>query len=285
MEESDSSGKIAAVRAGSHYGNDRDIQVIRSIAMTYLPAPYGLAPATTHSTSLALFPCDVTISGAILSTSLYTLNIPGTFPCDVINGRRGQHRAGGRGGSRDNGSRVRVQAIPKFKVVAVAQINRPAGISPGVPGAFLIPFTAMLIFAGLPLMFMELSFGQYASLGPVAIYEKFCPLLSGLGYGMVAVSAIVMLYYNLIIAWTIFYMFASLCSVLPWQACEDEWSTQACCYGRRVKTSGALRVSDRGLYSVLLWQVCEDEWSTQGTVRDHGMLVNSHNFKEIVEIL
>jgi SNF family Na+-dependent transporter len=73
-------------------------------------------------------------------------------------------------------------------------------------------------------MFMELSFGQYANLGPVAIYKKFCPLFRGLGYGMVIVSAIVMLYYNLIIAWTLFYMFASFNSVLPWQKCE-EWST------------------------------------------------------------
>ncbi|KAJ9583871.1 hypothetical protein L9F63_021785, partial [Diploptera punctata] len=91
-------------------------------------------------------------------------------------------------------------------------------------GAFLIPFTIMLVIAGLPLMFMELSFGQYANLGPVAIYKKFCPLFRGLGYGMVIVSAIVMLYYNLIIAWTIFYMFASFSSVLPWEKCE-EWST------------------------------------------------------------
>lgn len=84
----------------------------------------------------------------------------------------------------------------------------------------------MLIIAGLPLMFMELSFGQYAALGPVAIYQRFCPLLKGLGYGMIIVSAIVMLYYNVIIAWTIFYMFASLQFQLPWQNCEPEWSTK-----------------------------------------------------------
>ncbi|TDG43311.1 hypothetical protein AWZ03_010283 [Drosophila navojoa] len=95
-------------------------------------------------------------------------------------------------------------------------------------GAFLIPFTIMLIIAGLPLMFMELSFGQYAALGPVAIYRRFCPLFRGLGTGMVIVSAIVMLYYNLIIAWTIFYMFASFRTQLPWQNCEPEWSTQHC---------------------------------------------------------
>ncbi|KAI9582986.1 sodium- and chloride-dependent glycine transporter 1 [Glossina fuscipes] len=95
-------------------------------------------------------------------------------------------------------------------------------------GAFLIPFTIMLIIAGLPLMFMELSFGQYAALGPVAIYRRFCPLFRGLGTGMVIVSAIVMLYYNLIIAWTIFYMFASFRTELPWQNCEPEWSTENC---------------------------------------------------------
>ncbi|KAG8226031.1 hypothetical protein J437_LFUL004152 [Ladona fulva] len=86
----------------------------------------------------------------------------------------------------------------------------------------------MLVIAGLPLMFMELSFGQYANLGPAAIYAKFCPLFHGLGYGMVIVSTVVMLYYNLIIAWTIFYMFASLNKQLPWENCEPEWSTLDC---------------------------------------------------------
>ncbi|XP_077296604.1 glycine transporter [Arctopsyche grandis] len=95
-------------------------------------------------------------------------------------------------------------------------------------GAFLIPFSIMLVIAGLPLMFMELSFGQYAALGPVAVYNKFCPLFRGLGYGMVIVSTIVMLYYNLIIAWTIFYMVASVTTQLPWQNCEQSWSTKYC---------------------------------------------------------
>lgn len=99
-------------------------------------------------------------------------------------------------------------------------------------GAFLIPFTVMLIIAGLPLMFMELSFGQYAALGPVAVYNKFCPLFRGLGYGMVIVSSVVMLYYNLIIAWTIYYMavsVSSLFSQLPWQNCDADWSTPCKC--------------------------------------------------------
>ncbi|XP_011346453.2 sodium- and chloride-dependent glycine transporter 1 [Ooceraea biroi] len=97
-------------------------------------------------------------------------------------------------------------------------------------GAFLIPFTVMLVIAGLPLMFMELSLGQYASLGPVAVYKQFCPLLRGLGYGMVLVSSVVILYYNLIIAWTLYYIFASVVGgwELPWSKCEKEWSTEDC---------------------------------------------------------
>ncbi|XP_057326687.1 sodium- and chloride-dependent glycine transporter 1-like [Microplitis mediator] len=97
-------------------------------------------------------------------------------------------------------------------------------------GAFLLPFTVMLIIAGLPLMFMELSLGQYASLGPVAAYKRFSPLLRGLGYGMVLVSSIVMLYYNLIIAWTLYYIFASVIggSKVPWSDCAPEWSTEDC---------------------------------------------------------
>jgi hypothetical protein len=121
-------------------------------------------------------------------------------------------------------------------------------------------------------MFMELSFGQYASLGPVAIYKKFCPLFRGLGYGMVIVSAIVMLYYNLIIAWTLFYMFASFNSVLPWQKCE-EWSTireyipvtDIHVHGTQPRVPmlplWTLFYMFASFNSVLPWQKCE-EWST-----------------------
>ncbi|CAG2181899.1 unnamed protein product, partial [Oppiella nova] len=45
---------------------------------------------------------------------------------------------------------------------------------------------------------------------------------------MVIVSAIVMLYYNMIIAWTIFYMFVSFNKQLPWERCDPEWRTPLC---------------------------------------------------------
>ena len=48
-----------------------------------------------------------------------------------------------------------------------------------ISGAFVLPFVLMLFLLGLPLMFMELSFGQFAGLGPAVVFERFCPLFHG----------------------------------------------------------------------------------------------------------
>uniref|UniRef100_A0A671SBD5 Transporter n=1 Tax=Sinocyclocheilus anshuiensis TaxID=1608454 RepID=A0A671SBD5_9TELE len=45
-------------------------------------------------------------------------------------------------------------------------------------GAFLIPYTIMLAVAGLPLFFMESSFGQFCSQGPINVW-KSVPILQG----------------------------------------------------------------------------------------------------------
>lgn len=45
-------------------------------------------------------------------------------------------------------------------------------------GAFLIPYFGTLALVGLPLFYMELAFGQFASLGPIAIWS-LNPLFKG----------------------------------------------------------------------------------------------------------
>ncbi|XP_012946005.1 sodium- and chloride-dependent glycine transporter 1 [Aplysia californica] len=95
-------------------------------------------------------------------------------------------------------------------------------------GAFLFPFILMFILLGFPLMFFELGFGQFAALGPAAIFDRICPILNGIGYGMVAVSAMVAFYYTVIIAWAFLYMFKSFTSELPWERCHPDWSTESC---------------------------------------------------------
>ncbi len=88
-------------------------------------------------------------------------------------------------------------------------------------GSFLIPYTIMLIFAGLPLFFMELALGQYSGAGPTRLFGRMAPAIKGLGFAMLAVTFYVCIYYNMIIAWTIFYVFAGFTSELPWDHCAE----------------------------------------------------------------
>ena len=52
--------------------------------------------------------------------------------------------------------------------------------------------------------------------------------ITGIGYGMVLISGIVCIYYNIIITWTIFYLIHSFFPVLPWSTCNNWWNTDKC---------------------------------------------------------
>ena len=103
-------------------------------------------------------------------------------------------------------------------------------------GAFLIPYVIFLTLCGLPLFFLELSFGQFASLSPITIW-RICPLFKGAGIGMAIVSGMVCLYYNVIIAWTIYFLYMSVRAVLPWTTCGNDWNTENCYLEDDNKTS------------------------------------------------
>ncbi|KAI4826539.1 hypothetical protein KUCAC02_029985 [Chaenocephalus aceratus] len=85
-------------------------------------------------------------------------------------------------------------------------------------GAFLIPYFVMLVVTGIPLFFLESAFGQFCSQGPINIWRSV-PILQGVGVGMVMVTLIVSIYYNVIIAYSLYYMFASFQFPLPWSSC------------------------------------------------------------------
>ncbi|XP_041475568.1 sodium- and chloride-dependent glycine transporter 1-like [Lytechinus variegatus] len=94
-------------------------------------------------------------------------------------------------------------------------------------GAFLIPYLIFLAIAGAPLFIMEFSIGQFSSLGCIGCWNVV-PLLRGMGIGMVLLSTLVAIYYNVIVAWTIYFMGASCQSTLPWSTCNNSWNTENC---------------------------------------------------------
>nr|CAH8873460.1 unnamed protein product [Trichobilharzia regenti] len=94
-------------------------------------------------------------------------------------------------------------------------------------GAFLIPYTFMLAFLGLPLFFLELAFGQFASLGPISVWSV-SPLFKGIGYSMVFLSWLLNVYYQIIIVHCFYYFCVSFTSTLPWKFCNPSWSSPLC---------------------------------------------------------
>lgn len=63
----------------------------------------------------------------------------------------------------------------------------------------------------------------------------------GAGAAMLLIVGLVAIYYNMIIAYVLFYLFASLTSNLPWEHCGNWWNTDLCLEHRGSKDgNGAL---------------------------------------------
>ena len=70
--------------------------------------------------------------------------------------------------------------------------------------------------------YMETAIGQFARVSPLQLWEC-APIAKGVGFGMVVVSLIVSIYYNVIMSYAIIYVGASFVgttSDLPWTSCS-----------------------------------------------------------------
>lgn len=92
---------------------------------------------------------------------------------------------------------------------------------------FLIPYLFFLTFCGVPMFFLECAFGQFASLSPITIW-RISPFFKGVGVGMVTVTLLVCAYYNVINAWSLYFLINGLRPTLPWSTCDNSWNTPRC---------------------------------------------------------
>ena len=89
-------------------------------------------------------------------------------------------------------------------------------------GSFFIAYFIILVLIGKPMYYMELALGQFAQQGPVGVW-KLCPLGTGIGFAQITVSLIVAIYYNVIMGYCLYYIFACFQGEVPWSLCSSDW--------------------------------------------------------------
>ena len=116
----------------------------------------------------------------------------------------------------------------------------------------------MFILVGVPMVFLETSLGQFSSRGPVKIWS-FCPVFRGTGLAQVLLMFYVGIYYNVIISYAIFFLFASFDSNLPWNDCTNWWNTQNCRSGS-AQRSGYNHTVQKKVVSFNMVKIWPPKW-------------------------
>jgi SNF family Na+-dependent transporter len=73
---------------------------------------------------------------------------------------------------------------------------------------------------------------------------QVCPLLKGAGVGTVVMSFLLATYYNVIMAWALFYLFSSFSATLPWESCDNDWNSPDCRPIIQTNSSGRILPAD-----------------------------------------
>ncbi|GLH14578.1 Sodium- and chloride-dependent GABA transporter ine [Gryllus bimaculatus] len=95
-------------------------------------------------------------------------------------------------------------------------------------GVFLVPYLLILVVCGVPLLYMELAVGQFTRRGPIGALGQLCPIFKGAGLASVVISFLMSTYYNVIIAYALYYFFSAFKSDVPWASCGHSWNTPQC---------------------------------------------------------
>ena len=75
-------------------------------------------------------------------------------------------------------------------------------------GAFLIPYLIFLIVGGIPIFLLEVGMGQFMSRGGIEAWN-IVPCFKGIGWASLVIVFWLNVYYIVILAWNLFYLFQS----------------------------------------------------------------------------
>ena len=99
----------------------------------------------------------------------------------------------------------------------------------------------MMILEGMPLVLLELAAGQKFRQGAYGVWNMIHPWLGGIGVGSTVIAVVVGCYYNMIIAWCIYYLINSF-----WVSSN---SGQSC----SVRKAGAKGIRNILAYGRMAW--------------------------------
>ena len=86
-------------------------------------------------------------------------------------------------------------------------------------GAFFIPYLMALLLIGIPLLILEVAFGQFFQTGDVNVFGGFHPRFRGVGVASVACGYMLVCYYSMLIAWVLNAFFDSFDKdASPWHS-------------------------------------------------------------------
>lgn len=95
-------------------------------------------------------------------------------------------------------------------------------------GAFLIPYFILLCLIGRPIYYLELILGQFSGRGPIKVW-KCVPAIKGLGFAQLLSTSYIAIFYNYLMAISIYYFIASFSSKLPWTDCDQSQTLNVSC--------------------------------------------------------
>lgn len=133
-------------------------------------------------------------------------------------------------------------------------------------GAFLIPYFIMLFSGALPVMLLEIGLGQYMSRGGLKSWI-ICPLFQGIGIATLLMLFLASTYYIVILAWGLYYMYASVSKEIPWGSCLNDWNTERCASSNKELLDRLCGTESQYISPVTTGQIPEKEDSINITLR------------------
>nr|XP_040135530.1 orphan sodium- and chloride-dependent neurotransmitter transporter NTT5-like isoform X4 [Ictidomys tridecemlineatus] len=86
-------------------------------------------------------------------------------------------------------------------------------------GSFILMYLLMLLFFGIPLLYMEMIIGRWLRVDIIQVWKQLVPWLGGMGYTSILVCMLMSLYNSAVLSWSLYYLANSFDHPLPWDYC------------------------------------------------------------------